>query len=153
MLRPAANKPKPKPKPNVSTLIGGDASYQQGLSELQRVMNQFRVSNTDSQADVRTAFATATERMAAERKRALHDIGDDFGARGLARSGMFAKADSDYDTEYNNRITDLTRDKTSTLSNLASELTNFQGLNTSRQQELRLDAINRRAAQLGTRRF
>jgi hypothetical protein len=153
VLRPAKNKPKPKPKPNVSTLIGGDASYQQGLSELQRVMNQFRVSNADSQADVRTAFATASERMAAERKRAQTDISDDFGARGLMRSGMSVKAKSDYNTEYNNRVTDLTRDKQNTLSNLASELTNFQGLNTSRKQELRLDAINRRAAKTGVRSF
>lgn len=153
MLRQANTKPKPKPKPNVDTLVGGDPSYQQGLSELQRVMNAFRVSNQDSQADVRTAFKTASERMGAERKRALTDIGDDFGARGLARSGMFAKADSDYDTEYNNRVTDLTRDRTSTLSNLASELSNFQGLNQSRQQELRLDAIRRRSEQLGVRRF
>lgn len=151
--RPApAPKPAPKPKPpSVGKYLAGDDVYQSGLSELMRALQQFKTSNLDSQTDVQDAFKTAMERMGGERTKALDSLEEDFASRGLLNSGLYADSVSDYNKEYQDRVTDLNRDQTDQLGNLKSELTNFQGLNQSKTQDLRLDAIRRRAEQFGIR--
>lgn len=149
--KPAKAKKKPSGIPPVAKYLGADPVYQQGLSELMRTLNAFKVSNTDSQTDVRSAFNTSMQRMGAERGEALNSLKDDFASRGLLQSGLYADANSDYNKEYRNRVTDLTRDRTDQLGNLKSEFSNFRGLNNSKVQELRLDAIRRRAEKYGIR--
>jgi hypothetical protein len=58
---------------------------------------------------------------------------------------------SDYNDAFADRVYDLNRDKGIQLRNLGFEESNFQGLNDSKQNELRLDAIRRRAEELGSR--
>lgn len=147
-----APKPAPKPKiPGVSQFLNSDAAYRTGTSELMRALQQFNVSNQGSRADVRDAFKTAMERMGDERTKSLQSLQEDFASRGLLTSGLYSDAVSDYNTEFGKRSEDLNKDRGNQLENLREESTNFAGLNKSKQADLRLDAIRRRAEKYGIR--
>lgn len=153
----ASPKPKPKPKPkgpgmpSLEDYLGADPYYQEGLSDLMFNMDQFGIQNDAAEFDIQSLFDLTMERMAKERERSLVDITDDFGARGLVNSGLYGKGVSDYNEQYADKVFDLNRDREIQLRNLGFEESNFEGLNDSKQNELRLDAIRRRAEEVGSR--
>ena len=159
---PAQNKPKSPPKagqgkvqgagakpapkaPGINQYLASDSGYQSGLSELMKTLQQFQTGNAQNQNDVRSAFQTAMERMGQEREQSLKSLQEDFASRGLLQSGLYAQSNSDYDTEYQNRIADLTKDQEGQLGALSTEASNFQGLNESQKAALKQAAIQRRA--------
>lgn len=143
--------PRKSTIPGINQYVNSDPYYQQGVGELNRVLRQFKQSNMGSRADVYDAFKTASQRMGDERGKALSSLKDDFAARGILDSGLYAGSVNDYNKEYTNRTTDLTKDRTDQLSNLGEEFANFQGLNRSKVADLKLDAIRRRAERYGIR--
>ena len=136
--------------PSIEDYLAADPYYQAGLSDLMLGMDQFGIQNGAAQGDITSLFNLTLERMAKERDRSLIDIKDDFGARGLVNSGLYTKGVSDYNQEYSDRVFDLNRDKDIQLRNLGFDAANMQGLNDSKQNELRLDAIRRRAEELSS---
>jgi hypothetical protein len=110
-----------------------------------KTLQQFQTGNAQNQNDVRSAFQTAMERMGQEREQSLKSLQEDFASRGLLQSGLYAQSNSDYDTEYQNRIADLTKDQEGQLGALSTEASNFQGLNESQKAALKQAAIQRRA--------
>lgn len=149
--KPAPTKPAaPKPSvPGISDYLTSDTTYQSGLSELMKNLQQFQTGNAQSQSDVKSAFQTAMERMAQERDQSLKSLQEDFASRGLLNSGLYADANSQYDSQYQNRVGDLTKDEQSQLSSLATDASNFQGLTQSQQAALKAAAIQRRAEKYG----
>jgi hypothetical protein len=146
----AQEKGKGIPKaPGLEQFLGSDATYQQTLSELMRTLEQYQLQNNTSQSSVREAFETALSRMGTERESALKNLEADFAARGLLNSGLYGDAVSQYNTQYGDRITDLTGDRDSNLSNLGTEFQNFQSNIDTQKADARLDAIRRRAEQYG----
>lgn len=139
--------PAPAGPPDIESYLAGDQMYQSGSSELMKALAQFNAQNDYQQSSVRQAFETARGRMGEERTRALTNLKDDFGARGLINSGLFGKANKDYDTEFENRMSDLNTDMTQNLTNLGFERSNYAGLNSSENTRLRHEAMQRRAAQ------
>lgn len=136
--------------PSIEDYLAADPYYQAGLSDLMLGMDQFGIQNDAAQGDIESLFKLTMERMAKERDRSLVDIKDDFGARGLVNSGLYTKGVSDYNQEYADRVFDLNRDKDIQLRNLGFDEANFGGLEQSKQNELRLDAIRRRAEELSS---
>lgn len=136
--------------PSIEDYLAADPYYQAGLSDLMLGMDQFGIQNDAAQGDIESLFKLTLERMAKERDRSLIDIKDDFGARGLVNSGLYTKGVSDYNQEYSDRVFDLNRDRDIQLRNLGFDSANMQGLNQSKQDELRLDAIRRRAEELAS---
>lgn len=135
------------PAPSIDDYLSSDTSYQGGVSELMKTLEQFKSGNQASQQDVQSAFKTAMERMGQEREQSLKSLQEDFASRGLLNSGLYAQANSDYDTQYNQRVGDLTKDQQSQLGNLGTDESNFEGLNQTQQAALRAEAIRRRADQ------
>jgi len=144
--KPAAPKPA---VPGIDKYLSSDTTYQSGLSELMKNLQQFQTGNAQSQNDVKSAFQTALERMGQEREQSLKSLQEDFASRGLLNSGLYADANSDYDTQYQQRLGDLTKDEQGQLSSLSTDATNFQGLNQSQQAALKAAAIQRRAEKYG----
>src|SRR3982751_1273270 len=140
-----AAKPKKKaaakPLTALQKYLASDVNYQSGLNELTRNMQQFRISNQGSQADVKESFQTAMQRMGKERGKALDSLGDDFASRNLLTSGLYTGAVNDYNSEYADRTTDLTKDQQNQLESLTTQLSNMQGLTGTKTQELKLDAM------------
>lgn len=160
--KPVAVKPKPKPKPKpkakpkkkpkqsaTQKYLAGDTTYQQQLADFNRSKAEY-TSNYNRQKGIVT-------RDYAESQRALNRQGvqdrldqqNDFAGRGILRSGVFAKALGDYNTDYNARVKALTTGKTDQLGDLAAQQKSFLSQLQTEINNARQDAIRRRAAKLG----
>ncbi len=146
---PAPVAPGPIQPPGLDEFLAGDVDYQSGMSGLQRALQQYRLQNESAQGNVKSTYQTAINRMGEERTKALQSMKDDFASRGLLDSGMYAQANSDYDTSYNQQLADLGTDQQSSLQALLDELSGEESNNTSALEALRLEAIRRRAEQYG----
>lgn len=135
--------------PSIDEYLMSDTAYQGGISQLMKDLADFQAGNQNEQNSVNSAFQTALQRMGQERTQALSSLEEDFAARGLLNSGLYADAVSDYDTQYNQQIGDLTTDNQNSIASLVAALQQQQGLNTSSQQALREQAIMNRAKQYG----
>lgn len=169
MQAPVAPKPAPKPKPvaikpkakpkaapkkkskpsALSKWLAGDDTYQQQIS-------QFNKQKTDYTAQYNRQ-KQVTQRDYGESQRALNLQGtqdrelqaNDFAGRGILRSGVYAKALGDYNTDFQTKLKNLVQGQTDTLGNLSDERTNFFRQIALELQAAKQDAIRRRAAQLG----
>lgn len=83
-------------------------------------------------------------------KQDLSNIGEDYASRGILRSGMYAKKNADYNTEFGNQMNELTRKKTSAYGDISSERTTFQREQELQKEQARLEAVRRRAAASGS---
>lgn len=151
-----ANKPKPKPAPkpgskipSIDDFLAGDSVLADQRSQLERLMEDFRLSNLDQQGDLKEDFGLAMERMGQERGKSLENIKADYAARGMIHSGLFGGSVDEYDDAYKNRVFDLTKDRDRSLEDLLESFrqfqTNVQGQKLSAEQE----AIRRHAEQFG----
>lgn len=147
---PAA-KPNQSPFPSIEEYLAGDLYYNTILSDLQRNLEQFNIQNGAAQGDINSLFGITMDRMNKEKGRATTDIKDDFGARGIINSGLFGKSISDYNDDFSDKVEDLNRDRSMQLRNLGFESSNFQSLTDTQENQAKLDAIRRRAEELGTR--
>ena len=148
--KPAKGKGKPHQNP-IAKYLGADPVFQQGINELIRTGDQYAIGNNAAVGDVKQTFNTTLGRMRQDKTKSTRNITDDYGARGLVNSGLYVGAVNDYNNAYQDRVEDITTDRSKQLRNLQQERRNFYDLNRSKKQELRLDAIRRRAEKLGIR--
>lgn len=146
---PAPAAPGPIQPPGLDEWLAGDVNYQSGFSGLQNALQKYRLQNEAAQGNVKGTYQTAISRMGEERTKALQSMKDDFASRGLLDSGMYAQANSDYDTSYNQQLADLGTDQQNSLQSLLDELSGEESNNSSAIEALRLEAIRRRAEQYG----
>lgn len=148
-------KPMPVPTasaggiPDIGAFLGSDISYQDQLRQFAQALADMNADVTRRRGTIGTQFETSKKGMADQRVKDLSNIEADYGARGLLRSGLYAKAQGDYETEYNNRLQDLTTQNTSALGQLDQELNQYQSQQNLQQQAAREAAIRRRAEQYG----
>lgn len=129
--------------------LAGDTTYQQQLAN-------FNKSRTDYQSQLDRQWGN-TKRDYGEMIRSLnlqgaHDRDDqqnDFAGRGILRSGVFAKALGDYNTDFNSKMKNLQTGQTDKLGDLSMQRTNFLRQLALETQAAKQDALRRRAAKLG----
>lgn len=129
--------------------LAGDAGYQQQLAGYKDEFQNYLLKNRDAIGDVRQTFRLTNERMGQERDKSLQQMMDDFGARGMLQSGEYLRAQEDYNKEYQNRLADLTRDRTNSIEDLRTQRADYRRKNTMDRQNARLESIRRRAERLG----
>lgn len=140
---------KSKPKSDLAKWLAGDTTYQQQIADFNR-------SRSDYQSQYQRQYGIVG-RDYNETQRALNRQGtqdrvaqqNDFAGRGILRSGVFAKALGDYNTEYNQRMKSLVTGQSDKVGDLNEQRNSFL-----RQLQLELnsakqDAIRRRAQKLG----
>lgn len=148
-------KPMPAPAatagaiPDIGAFLGSDTAYQDQLRQFAQALSDMNADVTRRRGSIGAQFETSKKGMADQRVKDLANIEADYGSRGLLRSGLYAKAQGDYETEYNNRLQDLTRQNTDSLSQLDQELNQYQSQQNLQQQAAREAAIRRRAEQYG----
>lgn len=129
--------------------LAGDTTYQQQLANYLK-----------SQKDYETQYKRQVgiqNRDYNETKRAMNrqagqdrvDQQNDFAGRGILRSGVFAKALGDYNTDFNSKMKNLATGNQDTLGDLSSDRTNFLRQLQLERDAARQDALRRRAAELG----
>lgn len=152
---PGSNQPQQpqepqKPNiPGIDEFLMGDETYQSQLSALQKELEDYILANKNQQGDLAENFSLAQSRMGDERLKALESMGNDFAARGLLNSSEFMNAIGDYNTSYQTKLGDLTRDRDSSLEDLLESLGLYRRTNESEIQNARAEAIRRRAEQYG----
>lgn len=143
--------PKKKPKKQSATAkyLAGDTTYQQQLADFNKSKAEYSANYNRQTGIVNRDYAESQRALNRQGAQDRLDQQNDFAGRGILRSGVFAKALGDYNTDFNARIKALTTGKTDQLGDLAAQRTSFLNQLTTSQNNARQDAIRRRAAKLG----
>lgn len=147
--KPTKKKAKAKPKSATAKYLAGDTTYQQQLSDYNRSKADYAANYKRQTGIVNRDYAESQRSLNRQGVQDRDDQQNDFAGRGILKSGVFAKALGDYNTDFNSRVKALTTGKTDQLGELGSQNTSF-----IRQLQLEMtaakqDAIRRRAAKLG----
>lgn len=135
--------------PDINTFLNQDSGYQQQLRDFANALAQFNADITRRKGILDSDYATSQKAMNDQKVKDLLSLQDDYGARGLIHSGLYGKAVGDYNSEFGNRMTDLTNKQTQASDQLNQETNRFKSQNDLQQQAAREEAIRRRASQYG----
>lgn len=129
--------------------LAGDETYQSAIDSLLTDWQNYKVSNKGERRQLREDFGLSQERMGQERLDALEQMKNDFAARGLLNSSEYMDAIGKYDTEYTQKLGDLTRDRDRNLADLLESLGLYKQNNKEERANARAEAVRRRAQQMG----
>lgn len=135
--------------PDINTFLNQDSGYQQQLRDFTNALAQFNADITRRKGILESDYGTSKKAMEDQKVKDLLALQDDYGARGVLRSGLYGKAVGDYNTEFGNRMTDLSNKQTQALDALTQETNRYKSQQDLQQQAAREEAIRRRAAQYG----
>lgn len=84
-----------------------------------------------------------------QRSKDTVDIADDYAARGMIHSGLYAQKRGDYEKEFGKQMTEQGRQKSKQYGDLASSRTSFNRQQELEREQAKQDAIRRRAQKAG----
>lgn len=134
---------------DINTYLGGDAGYQDQLRQLAKALSDFNADVGRRKGTLESEYGLSKKAMDDQKVIDLKNIEDDYGSRGLLRSGLYGKAVGDYNTEFGQRMSDLDRRQQQALQLLLQEQSQYQQQNTLEQQRAREEALRLRAQSLG----
>lgn len=147
---PATNPGPVQPvAPDIDTFLNQDTGYQQQLRDFANLLSQFNADVTRRRGSLEGEYNLSTKAMNDQKGIDLDNLEADYGARGVLRSGLYGKAVGDYNTEFNTRMTDLTRRQKEALGQLDQEKGRYTSQQDLQKQAAREQAIRRRAEQYG----
>lgn len=135
--------------PDINSFLTGDTNYQQQLRQFSANMSQFLADLTRRRGTLNTEYGVSNKALGEQKVKDLELLEDDYGSRGILRSGLYGKAVGDYEEEHNERVSELERSHKQALGGLESEKGRFTSQNKLKQQEAREAAIRRRAEKYG----
>lgn len=135
--------------PDIGGFLNSDISYQDQLRQFAQALADMNADVTRRRGSLQSQYGQSQKAMGDQRTKDLSDLEADYGSRGLLRSGLYAKAQGDYETEYNTRLADLSRQQTDAMSQLDQELNQFTSQQNLQSQAAKEAAIRRRAEQYG----
>lgn len=135
--------------PSIESFLGGDTGYQQQLREFANTLANFNADATRRKGSLESQFGLSKKAMEDQKVKDLDLLEDDYGARGLLRSGLYGTAVGDYETEFAKRLADLSRQQQEDLATLTQEQGQFSATQKLQEQAAREAAIRRRAEQYG----
>jgi hypothetical protein len=134
---------------DINAFLNSDAGYQQSLREFGKAMQDFSADATRRKGNLESDYGTSKKALEDQRGLDLQALQDDYGARGLIRSGLYSDANAKYETEYGARQTDLSNRQNQALQALLQEQQQFQSASDVKQQTAKEQALRRRAEQYG----
>lgn len=129
--------------------LAGDTTYQQQLSNYNKSKSDYQAQYNRQTGITKRDYAEMIRSLNTQGGQDRTDQQNDFAGRGILRSGVFAKALGDYNTEFNTKMKNLQTGQSDKLGDLGMQRTNFQRQLTLEQQAAKQDALRRRAAKLG----
>lgn len=142
-------KKKAKPKSGLDKWLAGDVTYQQQLADFQRSLAEYNAQYSRQTGIVNRDYNESNRALQRQGVQDRSDQQNDFAGRGVLRSGVYAKALGDYNTDFNQRVKALTTGKSDKLADLSSQRTNFNRQLGLEKNNARQDAVRRRAQKLG----
>ena len=137
------------PLSELDQYLAGDDIYQSILSEIQRNKELSNATYETNKANYNTDAETIKRRLGIKEVEDNALLDNDYAARGLFGSGLFAKADTDLGTSYSNQYTDLATTLQRNLQQLDTDRQSQDALDSQTQRQAEQDAITRRAQEYG----
>lgn len=103
----------------------------------------------EAQAATKASDGLYQKELAEARVKDKSDITDDYAARGVLRSGLYAQKQGDYEKEYGKQVAETNRQKASKYADIAAANRDFLNDQELQSEQARLDAVRRRAARTG----
>jgi hypothetical protein len=129
--------------------LAGDTTYQQQLAGYNKSKSDYESQYKRQSGITKRDYAEMIRSMNRQGTQDRVDQQNDYAGRGILRSGVFAKALGDYNTEFNAKMKNLQTGQTDKLGDLSMQRTNFLRQLKLEQDAARQDALRRRAARLG----
>jgi hypothetical protein len=146
---PRAVPPPPPPVPGIVQFLRGDTSFQQQNRQLNKTFGDFLADIARRRGMLQSEFGLSQKAMGDQKVKDLEALEEDYGSRGLLRSGLYTDAVGDYNTEFNTRMSDLSRRQNEALGGLKQESSAFRRQTELQKQAAREAALRRRAEQYG----
>jgi hypothetical protein len=135
--------------PELDKYLAGDDVFQGILASLNRNRQMNEGSLSYNQSNLNTDNATIQRRLAEQEAKDNRLLDDDYAARGLFGSGLFAKADVDLGQSYASQYSDLATNLQRNLQQLLSDSEGQNALDEETLRQAQQDAIARRAQEFG----
>lgn len=129
--------------------LAGDTTYQQQLSNYKKSKSDYESQYKRQTGIINRDYSESQRSMNRQGDSDRTDQKNDFAGRGILRSGVFAKALGDYNTEFQAKLKNLLTGKSDKLGDLGMQRTNFLRQLKLEQDAARQDALRRRSAKLG----
>ena len=137
--------PAPPKPPDVNSFLKGDSTYQRQLAAFGKALADFRADQGLARTDYETNYQNTYRDIGVARDEALKNLENDYASRGLLQSSLYNTAEGEARQQYLNQFTDLGKQRTSFLDQLAQELGKFQNEQTTQSQNARAEALRRRS--------
>lgn len=135
--------------PSINQYLGMDTGYQQQVRQFQNALANYLASEKQQRGKINEDYGSATQALNTQKGLDLQNIQDDYGSRGLLTSGLFADANSKYNTDFLQKLAELTKNQRRGLSDLSSGEADFRKQQSLETQRAREQAIARRASKYG----
>lgn len=118
--------PKPPRKIyNKDSWLAGDSDYKEQVTEYDRAINSFRNRINAKKAEFDEDYKQAEGTTQKNRDFTLNDLGEDFGSRGLAYSGLFDQAKERTNDQFRQQIANLVNLKQRQTTDADEEFADF----------------------------
>jgi hypothetical protein len=138
-----------KKKSAAAKYLAGDTTYQQQLANFNKSKSDFQAQFNRQNSIIKRDFGETGRSMKRQAAQDREDQQNNFAGRGILKSGVFAKALGDYNTEFNAKWKNLLSGQSDKLGDLNMQRTNFLRQLKLESDAARQDALRRRAAKLG----
>jgi hypothetical protein len=129
--------------------LAGDTTYQQQLANFNKSKSDYNTQYNQQKSQTQQQYNNDTRDLNLQGQQDRTDQQNDYAGRGILRSGVFAKALANYNTQFNNQMSELTQGETNSVGQLDTDRTNFLRQLQLQVDAAKQDALRRRAAQLG----
>jgi hypothetical protein len=129
--------------------LAGDTTYQQQLANYNKSKTDYNAQYKRQTGITKRDYAEMIRQLNLQGTQDREDQQNDFAGRGILKSGVFAKALGDYNTEFNSKVKNLQTGQSDKLGDLSMQRTNFLRQLGLEQTAAKQDALRRRSAKLG----
>jgi hypothetical protein len=135
--------------PTINAYLGHDTTYLNQQREFQNALANYLAQEKQQRGKLTEDYGGAQKALNDQKGIDLGNIQSDFASRGLLTSGLFADANSQYNTSFLQKLAELTKNQQRGLADLTSGETDFRKNQSLESQRAREQAIARRASKYG----
>lgn len=136
-------------QPNVDEWLANDVAYKTQSDQLAKAWADYQAQSKQTEGQYRTDYTSKQAELGKTRELAGQELESDYASRGMLGSGLYAKAYTDYTTDYDNRQKQLDTGLSDFLANLLAQTNNYKSEQDIAAEKAKQDAIARRAASMG----
>jgi hypothetical protein len=139
--------PAPPVAPSIDQFLRGDTTYMGQEAALKNSLANYNTSWGQQNANYAQDYALNKSNLGLAKIEADRSLNDDYAGRGMMNSGLYMKANTDQQAEYDSRQLAMNNAQTSFNNSQTANKNNFATQEDLSNQKAKSDAINRRALQ------